>query len=133
MPPLAASAMPPRFAEVVDVAAEASSTIATLLARGGGIVGQLSFNASEYFSSNASIALLWDTLAEYNISVHTLPRDLGDALRAAGVNVTSSEEYVPVGSARAYMLTGATLILTRELFVRWRVKRLLRERGVHAH
>lgn len=125
--------MPPRFVEVVDVGAEASSTIAALLARGSGLVGQLSFNASDYFTTNASAAALWDALAVYNVSVDALPRDLGEALRAAGLNVTSPEDYVPEGRARVYMLTGLTLLFTRELFVRWRVKRLLRERGMHRH
>jgi hypothetical protein len=125
--------MPPRFAEVVDVGAEASSTIATLLARGSGLVGQLSFNVSDYLPTNASAALLWDTLASYNVSEAGLPHDLGAALRAAGVNVTSPEDYAPEGRARCYILTGLVLLLTRELFVRWRVKCLLRERGIHSH
>ena len=125
--------MPPRFVEVVDVGAEASSTIAALLARGGGLVGQLSFNVSDYFTTNASAAALWEALAAYNVSADALPRDLGDALRAAGINVTSPEDYVPEGRARTYMLTGLTLLVTRELFVRWRVMRLLWERGMHSH
>lgn len=125
--------MPPRFVEVVDVTAEATSTIATLLARGSGLVGQLSFNASDYISSNASITLLWETLAAYNVSVDALPSDLGAVLRAAGVNMSAHEEYVPDGRARAYMLTGLTLLATREMFVRWRVNRLLRDCGTHSH
>lgn len=125
--------MPARFVEVVDVSAEASSTIATLLARGSGLVGQLSFGLGDYLETNASAALLWKTLASYNVSVDALPRDLSDALRAAGADITFSEDYVPEGRARAYILTGLTLVVTRELYVRWRVKQLLRERGVHIH
>ena len=121
--------MPARFVEVVDVSAEASSTIATLLARGSGLVGQLSFGLGDYLETNASAALLWKTLASYNVSVDALPRDLSDALRAAGADIAFSEDYVPGGRARAYILTGLTLVVTRELYVRWRVKQLLRERG----
>ena len=128
-----ASPMPPRFVEVVDVGAEASSTIAALLERGSGIIGQLSFNVSDYLATNASAAGLWEALAAYNVSIDALPRDLGDALRAAGVNITSPEDYVPEGRARTYLLTGLTLLVTRELFVRWRVTRLLWERGMHRH
>lgn len=126
--------MPARFVEVVDVGAEATSTISTLLSRGQGLVGQLSFNVSDYLNnSNASAALLWETLASYNVTADLLPRDLGDALRAAGCNITAPEDYVPEGRARTYMLAGLTLLVTRELYVRWRVKRLLRQRGMHRH
>ena len=125
--------MPARFVEVVDVGVEASSTVAALLARGQGLAGQLSFNVSDYLQTNASLELLLQALASYNVSADALPRDLGEALRAAGLNVTSAEDYVPEGRARVYMLTGLTLLVTRELFVRWRVNRLLRDRGMHAH
>jgi len=124
--------MPPRFVEVVDVSAEASSTIATLLARGSGLVGHLSFNVSDYLNSTTADTL-WETLAAYNLTIDALPNDLGDALRAAGINVTSPEEYVPEGRARVYMITGLTLLLTRELYVRWRVGRMLRGHGMHSH
>jgi hypothetical protein len=124
--------MPPRFAEVVDVSAEASSTIATLLARGGDLVGRLSFNVSDYLNASTADAL-WDTLLAYNLSVDTLPADLGEALRAAGINVTAPEEYVPEGRARTYFLTSLALFASRELYVRWRVSRMLRGHGMHAH
>ena len=124
--------MPPRFVEVVDVSAEASSTIAMLLARGSGLVRDLSFNVSDYLNSTTADTL-WETLAAYNLTIDALPNDLGDALRAAGINVTSPEEYVPEGRARVYMVTGLTLLLTRELYVRWRVGRMLRGHGMHSH
>ena len=41
----------PRFVEVVDVSAEASSTIASLLASGESLAGRLAFNVSEYLNS----------------------------------------------------------------------------------
>ena len=124
--------MPPRFVEVVDVSAEASSTIAMLLARGSGLVRDLSFNVSDYLNSTTADTL-WETLAAYNLTIDALPNDLGDALRAAGINVTSPEEYVPEGRARVYMVTRLTLLLTRELYVRWRVGRMLRGHGMHSH
>lgn len=124
--------MPPRFAEVVDVSAEASSTIAILLARGGDLAGQLSFNVGDYLNSTTADAL-WDTLAAYNLSATSLPTDLGEALRAAGVNVTSPEEYVPDGRARTYLLASLALVVSREVYVRWRVSRLLRGHGMHSH
>jgi len=124
--------MPARFVEVVDVSAEASSTIATLLARGSGLVGQLSFNISDYLNGT-TVDALWDTLAAYNVSTDALPADLGEALRAAGIRVDAPEEYVPEGRARAYMLTGLALLMSRELYVRWRVSRMLRGHGMHSH
>ena len=124
--------MPPRFVEVVDVAAEASASVAGLLASGHGLWGGLSFNLTDYLNESTTDAL-WEALAAYNVSVDALPNDLGDALRAAGLNITASEEYVPEGRARAYMLTGLSLLLTREMYVRWRVSRLLRGHGMHAH
>lgn len=124
--------MPPRFAEVVDVSAEASSTIAALLARGGGLVSELSFNVSDYLNSTTADAL-WDTLAAYNLTVDALPADLGAALRAAGINVTAPDEYVPEGRARSYMLTSLALLVSREIYVRWRVSRMLRGHGMHKH
>ena len=124
--------MPARFVEVVDVSAEASSTIATLLARGGDLVGSLSFNVSDYLNATTADAL-WDTLTAYNLSTDVLPADLGEALRAAGINVTAPEEYVPEGRARTYMLTSLALFVSREVYVRWRVARLLRGHGMHAH
>ena len=114
------------------MAAEASASVAGLLASGHGFWGGLSFNLTDYLNENTTDAF-WDALAAYNVSANALPTDLGDALRASGLNVTAPEEYVPEGRARAYMLTGLALLLTREMYVRWRVSRLLRGHGMHAH
>ena len=124
--------MPPRFVEVVDVSAEATSTVAALLASGRGLVGQLSFNLTDYLN-NTSTDALWAALAAYNVSADALPADLGEMLRAAGLNITAPEEYVPEGRARTYFLTSLALFASRELFVRWRVRRMLRGHGMHAH
>lgn len=125
--------MPTRFVEVVDVGAEASSTVASVLASGASLAGKLSFNVTDYLN-DTTVDTLWQALAAYNVSVDALPTDLGEALRVAGFNMTNlNQEYVPEGRARAYMLTSLALVLGRELYVRWRVKRLLRGHGMHEH
>jgi len=128
--------MPARFAEVVDVGVEASGTVAALLASGKGLVGQLSFNLTDYLGAAGDLGsaeALWNALATYNVTLDTLPDDWADALRAAGVNVTSADALVPEGRARVYLTTGLALMLTRELYVRWRVRSMLRAHGMHSH
>ncbi|MGZ0213739.1 MAG: hypothetical protein ACKVI4_14805 [Actinomycetales bacterium] len=124
--------MPTRFVEVVDVGAEASSTVASILARGAGLAGKLSFDVTDYLNETTTDSL-WQALAAYNVTIDALPTDLGDALRAAGLDLTDPVEYVPEGRARTYMLTSLALVVTRELYVRWRVRRLLRGHGMHEH
>jgi hypothetical protein len=124
--------MPARFAEVVDVRAEASDTVAALIASGRGVAGQLSFNLTQYFALRDTESL-WRALSSYNVTLDTLPTDWAEALRAAGVNVASPDEYVPEGRARFYLTAGLALMLTRELYVRWHVRRVLKARGMHAH
>lgn len=58
----------PRFVEVVDVSAEASSTVAALLASGQGLVGKLSFNVSEYLNTSYGRDVLLSTLTAYNVT-----------------------------------------------------------------
>jgi len=124
--------MPPRFSEVVDVGAEASLTVAALLARGQGYVGQLSFNISDYITNTTSGAFA-SALERYNLTLDAIPSDWGEALREAGLNLTAPEEYVPEGTALTYLLTALALFVSRELYVRWRVGRMLRKYGMHAH
>jgi len=124
--------MPTRFVDVVDVGAEASSTVAWLMANGAGLAGTLSFNITDYLNETTVDSLL-NAIAMYNVSADALPTDLGQALRAAGLDVGAPAEYVPEGRARAYMLASLALLLTREVYVRWRVKRLLHGHGMHEH
>lgn len=124
--------MPARFAEVVDVGAEASGTVAALIASGRGVAGQLSFNLTQYFNLHDTDSL-WQALSSYNVTLDTIPADWAEALHAAGLNVTAPDEYVPEGRARFYLTAGLTLMLTRELYVRWHVRRMLKARGMHAH
>lgn len=116
----------PRFVEVVDVGAEASSTIAALLSSGQGLVGKLSFNITDYINSTYDRDALLEKLAFYNVT--ELPASLINAL-----NLTEHEEYVPIGRARQYLLLGTALLVLRELYVRVRVARVLKQYGTHAH
>ena len=128
--------MPARFVEVVDVGVEASSTVAALLASGRGVVGQISFNLTEALGlgENATPSdVLWSALEAYNVTFDTLPTDWAEALRAAGLDITTHDAYVPVGRARVYLGAALVLVLTREAFVRWRVRRMLKAYGMHAH
>ena len=120
----------PRFVEVVDVGAEASSTIASLLAAGQGLVGKLSFNISDYVNSTNPQSLL-DAFAEYNLTIDALPTDY--LAWAESINLTNHKEYVPVGRARHYLLIGLTILAVREMYVRVRTTKLLRQHGIHAH
>ena len=126
--------MPARFVEVVDVSAEAASTLSVLLTRGGGLVGNLSSALHDYINAtNAST--LWAALANYsNLTVDDMPTHWQTALQDMGMNVTlSPDELAPEGRARNYLLTALVLVVSRELFVRWRVGRMLRAHGVHKH
>ncbi|MGZ0213953.1 MAG: hypothetical protein ACKVI4_15875 [Actinomycetales bacterium] len=125
--------MPARFAEVVDVGAEASGTVAALIASGRGFAGQLSFNLTRYFDSLHDTDSLWQALSSYNVTLDTIPTDWAEALRAAGLDVAAPDEYVPEGRARFYLTAGLVLLLTRELYVRWHVRRMLKAHGMHAH
>lgn len=119
----------PRFVEVVDVSAEASSTIASLLASGQDLVGKLSFNVSDYLNGTYGQETLMEQLRAYNVSLEfgDLPITLINAL-----NITPAEVPPPKGAARHFLLFGLALLASRELIVRWRVRRLLRKYGHHA-
>lgn len=117
--------MPPRFVEVVDVGAEASSTIAALLASGRSLWGGLSFNVSQYINENTTEELV-AALRDYNLTLDAIPTEWD-----LKINMTVPDEYVPEGRARQYLLAGAGLILARELVIAWRVRRMLRQFGLH--
>ena len=120
--------MPPRFVEVVEVGAEASETIAQLLAIGHGWVSGLSFDLSLYFNET-TFDTLREKLAEYNITAAQIPEDW--RLRFEDANFTLSEEYVPEGRARYYLAAGLSLIVARELVVRFLTRRKLKKFGMH--
>lgn len=118
----------PRFVEIVDVAAEASSTIASLLAAGQGLAGKLSFNISDYINSTNPQSLI-DAFAKYNITTDALPTEY--LAWAESINLTNHTELVPAGRARHYLLMGLAILAAREMYVRVRTKRLLRQHGIH--
>jgi hypothetical protein len=123
--------MPARFVEVVDVSTEAASLFDALYERGEA----LRVNATDYIR-NATLANdLWDILAQSNASVEALSLHWHDALAAMGVERLAEvpAEYVPTQRASTFMLTALVLVLSREVFVRWRVRRLLKARGMHVH
>ena len=124
--------MPARFVEVVDGVAEASSTLAQLLASGRGLVGTLSFNASDYLNATSSDALL-DALRAYNLTLdwNAYWSD-GGALGALvrSLNITDPEVPAPAGPARHLLLVGASLLVSRELYVAVRARRVLRQYGM---
>ena len=122
----------PRFVEVVDVTAEASSTIASLFASGQGLVGHLSFNVSDFIFSNHGRERLMSTLAAYNA---TPDWDDWQWVRLAdSLNITRVPSNVPPprGPARHLLLIGLVLVLVRELVLRWRVRCILQKYGHHA-
>ena len=120
----------PRFVEVVDVGAEASSTLASLLAAGHGLVGKLSFNISDYINSTNPQALL-DAFAQYNLTIDALPVEY--LAWAESINLTAHQDYVPVGRSRHYLLIGIAILVAREMYVRVRTTKLLRQHGIHPH
>ena len=123
------SKMPqPRFVEVVDVSAEASSTIASLLASGQGLVGKLSFNITDYLNTTHGQEALYEQFRAYNITPNfeELPSVLINAL-----NITAPDVPAPHGAARHLLLFGILMLGSREVVVRWRVSRLLRKYGHH--
>ena len=120
----------PRFVEVVDVTAEASSTIASLLASGQGLVGKLAFNVSDYLNTSYGRDALLSTLAAYNATPDW--DDFQWARLASTLNITQTEELAPRGAARHMLLLGLALMGTRELIVRWRVSRMMRKYGHYA-
>lgn len=121
--------MPPRFVEVVDVGAEASSTIAKLLASGEGLVGHLSFNVTDYLNTTYGRDSLLTALASYGVTPNW--DDWEWAGLAASLDIAPPELDAPRGAARHLLSTGIFLMLTRELFVRWRIRKVLRAHGHH--
>ena len=125
--------MPPRFVEVTDIGAEAASVLGDWLSRGNGALRNLSGDLTQYLIATTMDAVL-TRLAEYhNISRSGIPDEWYDRLQAVGINASAPEEFVPEGRARMYILTAVVLVLTREVFVRWRVRRLLNKHGIHKH
>ena len=129
--------MPARFVEVVDVGAEASGVVASLISKGQGWVGQLSFNISDYINgSTMSVERLREAFATHNITLDSQPDDwrewainstIGAALNQTAVDVPPLE-----GNARHLITTGLAMILVRELYVQWKLRILLKHYGVHA-
>lgn len=129
--------MPARFVEVVDVGAEASGVVASLLSRGTGWVGQLSFNISDYIDgSTVSVDRLREAFATHNITLDSLPDDWREwainSTIGAALNQTASEVPPLEGNARHLIATGMAMILVRELYVQWKLRILLKRHGVHA-
>lgn len=126
--------MPPRFVEVVDVGAEATSTLASLLERGYALSDHLGWqNITSYLTRNDSLNIL-NTLHYYNVSLDALPAQLHAAIVNANASFTDVGQYAPPpGRARTYMLVALLLVVTREVFVRWSVKRVLKQHGLHRH
>jgi hypothetical protein len=120
----------PRFVEVVDVSAEASSTVAALLASGQGLVGKLSFNVSEYLNTSYGRDVLLSTLTAYNVTPDW--DDWQWAGLAGALNITPPDVPVPRGPARHLLLVGVAMVLLREAAVRWRVRRLHKRYGHYA-
>jgi len=120
----------PRFVEVVDVSAEASSTIAALLASGQGLVGKLSFNVTDYLNSTYGREALMEQLGAYNITPNW--DDFQWASLADTLNISAPDVPAPQGAARHLLVIGIAMLLSRELVLRWRVKRLLMRYGHHA-
>ena len=119
--------MPPRFVEVVDVTAEASSTVATLLAQGKTLLEGLEFDVSKYMGENAT-SMMAAALAEYNLTLDAVPTEWRSKL-----NLTVTSEYAPEGRARQYILAGICLILLREVVIAWQVRRMLKWYGMHSN
>ena len=117
----------PRFVEVVDVGAEASTTIASLLASGQGLIGTLHFNVSDYLNSTYGREALLSTLTAYNVTPNW--DDWQFAELARSINLTTPDVPAPQGTARHLLLFGILLLLSRETVLRWRVARLVRKYG----
>lgn len=120
----------PRFVEVVDVTAEASSTVAALLASGKGFVGTLSFNVSRYLNTSYGREVLLSTLNAYNV---TPDWDDWEWVKLAdSLDIMPPKVPAPHGAARHLLLMGIAMLILREVVVRWRVKCLLRKYGHNA-
>lgn len=120
----------PRFVEVVDVSAEAATSIASLLASGSGLVNKLSFNVSDYLNTTYGRDTLLATLSAYNVTPDW--DDFQWAGIAGSINLTAPDVPAPRGAARHLLLFGLCLLLSREAVLRWRVRRVLRKYGHYA-
>lgn len=111
------------------MSAEASNTIAALLASGQGLVGKLSFNITDYLNSTYGQETLFEQLRAYNVTTNLdeLPFALINAL-----NITSAEVAAPTGAARSLILGGLILFVSREFVVRWRIRRIMTEYSHHS-
>lgn len=106
------------------MAAEASSTVANLLASGRGLAGTLSFNVSDYLNVTSGGDALRAALASYNITNFDAWRNLAwFGPLGAALNETTP---APEGTSRVLLMAGTSIVLVRELYVRWRVRALLR-------
>ena len=115
--------MPPRFVEVVDVGAEASLTVAAMLASGQRALHSLSFDVSQYLNENTTDALI-AALHSYNLTLDAIPVEWD-------LNFTVPHQLTPDGRAKYYLIVGMALMITRELIVAWRVRCLLRRCSLH--
>ena len=107
--------MPQRFVEVVDVAAEASSTLASLLASGRGAVEALNLS----YGGDA----LRDALSFYNVKENKIPwlEPIAEALGGTTPR--------PAGTSKALLLAGVGIILIREFYIQLYVRAMLRRSG----
>lgn len=129
--------MPVRFVEVVDVQAEASGLLASLLANGHAITHSLSFNFSDYLNtSSVTVDALREAFAIYNLTIDSLPVGWSDTAVGAVVAAALNQAVVEVpplqGSARQLIIAGLAMIVSREVVVQWLTRSLLRRHGVHA-
>lgn len=121
--------MPARFVEVVDVAAEASDTLAQLFANGRGWAGMLSFNISDYLNATTGVDALKQAFAAYNATPDW--EQLG--LLGLAMNMTPAELHTPRGPARNFLSMGLLLLLTRELYIYVATRSILRRYGHHTN
>jgi len=115
--------MPPRFVEIVDVGAEASSTIAALLHSGQNALSSLNFDFSRYINENTTDALV-AALQHYNLTLDAIPKDWN-------LNFSVPNEDAPEGRSKNYLLIGLAVVLARELIVTWRVSCLLSRHSLY--
>lgn len=111
--------MPPRFVEVVDVGAEASSTIAALLASGRELSNPSTwFNVSDYINVT-SIESLRTALTTYNITLDSLPLGWETApwggLVAVALNATAPDVAPMPSHARQLVAVALAIVAAREL------------------
>ncbi len=123
----------PRFVEVVDVAAEASSTIAALLASGREFTNPYAwFNVSEFLNAT-SIDSLRSAFAQYNVTLDSLPDGWRDwatgGLIGAALDVVAPDVPKMPSHARQLILLALAIVVVRELVAHLLARRSLRRFG----